>query len=125
MINKMEIIKQAQLKKDLPVLRIGDTVKVHVKIVEEGKSRTQAFEGTVIAKHSSGPSETFTVRKISYGEGIERTFMFHSPNVKKIEVIKHGKVRRAKLFYLRDKKGRKYKIKDAKAPKAPDAGTGQ
>lgn len=115
MINKMEIIKETQLKKNLTAFRIGDTIKVHVKIVEEGKSRTQAFEGAVIAKHSSGPSETFTVRKISYGEGIERTFLLHSPNVKKIEVIKQGKVRRAKLFYLRDKKGRKYKIKEGKA----------
>ncbi|MFH1856476.1 MAG: 50S ribosomal protein L19 [Candidatus Omnitrophota bacterium] len=104
MSDKLKAIKESQLKKDEPKFRVGDKVKVHVKIVEEGKSRTQIFEGTVIARHSSGPSATFTVRKVSYGEGVERIFPVHSPNVKKVEIIKEGDVRRAKLFYLRKNK---------------------
>ena len=88
---------------------MGDTVRVYVKIVEEDKTRTQAFEGTVIAKRSSGPSATFTVRKVSYGEGIERIFPLHSPNIKKLEVIKRNSARRAKLFYLRKKQSKNKK----------------
>ena len=107
MNDKLKIIQKAQLKENAPKFQIGDTVKVYVKIVEEGKSRTQAFEGIVIAQRSSGPSRTFTVRKISYGEGIERTFPLHSPNINKVEVIKRGKSRRSKLFYVRKKTGKK------------------
>lgn len=107
MIDKLQYIKETQLKKDIPKFKVGDEVKVHVKIVEEEKTRTQVFEGTVIARKSSGPSETFTVRKISYGEGVERTFPLNSPNIKKITVEKKGEVRRAKLFYLREKASKK------------------
>jgi large subunit ribosomal protein L19 len=107
MSEKMKLVQEQQLKKDVPKFQVGDIVRVYVKIVEEGKSRIQAFEGTCISRRSSGPSETFTVRKVSYSEGVERTFPLHSPNIKKIEVVKKGKVRRAKLFYLRTKIGRK------------------
>lgn len=107
MIDKLKHIKEMQLKGDIPEFRVGDEVKVYVKIVEEDKTRTQVFEGIVIARKSSGPSETFTVRKISYGEGVERTFPLHSPNIKKITVEKKGEDRRAKLFYLRQKIGKK------------------
>jgi len=107
MMDKLQAIKKSQLKKDVTEFQVGDKIKLYVKIVEEDKSRTQAFEGIVIARRSSGPSETFTVRKISYGEGVERTFPLHSPNISKIEVIKKGKVRRAKLFYLREKRKKK------------------
>lgn len=107
MIDKLKYINEMQLKKDIPEFKVGDEVKVHVKIVEEEKTRTQVFEGTVIARKSSGLSETFTVRKISYGEGVERTFPLNSPNIKKITVEKKGEVRRAKLFYLREKSSKK------------------
>lgn len=103
MNDKLKIIQETQLRQDIPKFQVGDTVRVYVRIIEEDKSRTQAFEGTVIARRSSGPSETFTVRKISYGEGVERTFPLHSPNISKIEVVKKDKARRAKLFYLRKK----------------------
>ncbi len=107
MNDKLKIVQNAQLKKDIPEFQVGDTVSVHIRIREEDETRTQAFEGIVIARRSSGPSETFTVRKISYGEGVERTFPIHSPNISKMEIIKKGKVRRAKLFYLRKKAKRK------------------
>ena len=107
MNERLKGIQKEQLKKDSPEFKVGDTLKVHVKIIEEGKSRIQVFEGTVIAKRSKGISETFTVRKISYGEGIERTFPLHSPNIEKIEVVKRDKARRSKLFYLRKKAGKK------------------
>lgn len=98
------------LKKDLPDFNIGDTVEVHVRIVEEGKKRTQVFEGTVIKKKGTGLRSAFTVRKVSYGEGVERTFPLHSPNVEKIVVAKKGKVRRAKLYYLRKRVGKQTRV---------------
>lgn len=107
MNDKLKIVQDAQLKEGIPEFQVGDTIRVHVRIIEEGKTRTQAFEGIVIARRSSGPSETFTVRKISYGEGVERVFPLHSPNIGKMEIIKKGKVRQAKLFYLRKKTKRK------------------
>lgn len=107
MNDKLKIVQDTQLKGDIPEFQVGDTIRVHARIIEEGKTRTQAFEGIVIARRSSGPSETFTVRKISYGEGVERIFPLHSPNISKMEIIKKGKVRRAKLFYLRKKAKRK------------------
>ena len=111
----MDLVKaltNEQLKGNVPVLNIGDTVKVHNKIKEGTRERIQLFEGTVIAKHNGGISETFTVRRISYGCGIEKTFPLHSPNVEKVEVVRSGKVRRAKLYYLRDRVGKSAKVKE-------------
>ncbi len=111
----MDLIKaftNEQLKADMPVVRIGDTIRVHNKIVEGTRERIQLFEGTVIAKHGGGISETFTVRRVSYGVGVEKTFPIHSPNVAKVEVVRVGKVRRAKLYYLRDRVGKASKVKE-------------
>ena len=101
-----------QLKKELPLVRIGDTVRVHNKIKEGTRERIQMFEGTVIAKHGGGISETFTVRRMSYGVGVEKTFPIHSPNVEKVDIIRVGKVRRAKLYYLRGRVGKASKVKE-------------
>ena len=101
-----------QIKKELPVFNVGDTVKVYCRIVEGTRVRTQIFEGVVIANRNGGISETFTVRRISYGVGTEKTFPLNSPNVQNVEVIRKGKVRRAKLFYLRDKVGKDAKVKE-------------
>ena len=101
-----------QLKTEVPVVRVGDTVRVHNKIKEGNRERIQMFEGTVIAKHGGGISETFTVRRVSYGCGVEKTFPLHSPNVAKVDVIRVGKVRRAKLYYLRDRVGKSSKVKE-------------
>jgi len=101
------------LKSDLPEINIGDTVRVHVKIKEGDKSRIQAFEGTVIAKKHGGISETFTVRRVAHGCGVERVFPVHSPNIDKVELIRSGKVRRSKLYYLRDRVGKSAKIKES------------
>ena len=111
----MDIIKaftSEQLKKDVPVFNIGNDVKVYCHIVEGERTRTQIFEGTVIAKNGGGISETFTVRRISYGVGVEKTFPLHSPNVEKVVVTRVGKVRRAKLYYLRDRVGKSSKVKE-------------
>ena len=101
-----------QLKENVPVINIGDTVRIHNRIKEGEKSRIQMFEGTVIAKHGGGISETFTVRRISYGVGVEKTFPIHSPTVEKVDIIRVGKVRRAKLYYLRDRVGKASKVKE-------------
>ncbi len=111
----MDIIKaftEEQLKKEIPEIEVGDTVRVHNRIVEGSKSRIQIYEGTVIAKRGGGISETFTVRRISYGVGVEKTFPIHSPNVEKVETIRRGKVRRAKLYYLRERVGKAAKTKE-------------
>ncbi len=105
-------ITKDQLRTDHPEFRPGDTVKVHVKVVEGERERIQLFEGVVIKRQNGGISETFTVRKISYGVGVERTFPVHSPRVAQIEVTRHGKVRRAKLYYLRDRRGKSARIKE-------------
>lgn len=110
--DKIKFIEAAQLKKDIPNFNIGDTVDVYVKIVEEGKTRTQLFEGIVIAKRGSGLRSSFTVRKISFGEGVERTFPLHSPSIEKIIVRKKGKVKKAKLYYLRKKIGKATKVEE-------------
>ncbi|MGI6269555.1 MAG: 50S ribosomal protein L19 [Candidatus Howiella sp.] len=101
-----------QLKEDKPVIEIGDTVKVHVKIREGERERIQVFEGTVIARNNSGIAETFTVRRLSYGVGVERVFPVHSPNVAKVELVRHGRIRRSKLYYLRDRVGKAAKVKE-------------
>ena len=106
-------IEQAQLRTDLPSFNVGDTLRVFVKVVEGNRERLQAFEGTVIAKRNGSSRETFTVRRVSYGIGVEHTFPLHSPRVDHIEVIRRGKVRRAKLYYLRNLQGKAAKIKEA------------
>ena len=106
-------IEQAQLKKDVPSFKIGDTVKVEVKVVEGTRERLQAYEGVVIARRNGSCRETFTVRRTSYGVGVERTFPLHSPRVDSIKVIRKGKVRRAKLYYLRERSGKAAKVKEA------------
>ena len=111
-MNLIEAFTNEQLKKEIPVIRIGDTIRVHNKIKEGNRERIQMFEGTVIAKHGGGISETFTVRRMSYGVGVEKTFPIHSPNVEKVDVIRVGKVRRAKLYYLRDRVGKASKVKE-------------
>ena len=107
-------IEAKQIRSDLPQFGVGDTVRVWVKVVEGNRERLQAFEGTVIARRNGGVRETFTVRRVSYGIGVERTFPIHSPRVDHLEVIRRGKVRRAKLYYLRDLQGKAAKIKEAK-----------
>lgn len=111
-MDKISAFVSEQLKTELPKFEIGDTVVVHNKIVEGTRERIQLFEGTVIAKRNGGISETFTVRRIAYGVGVEKTFPLHSPKVAKIEVIRHGKVRRAKLYYVRDRVGKAAKVKE-------------
>jgi len=107
----LEKINDEQLKQEVPVFAIGDSVRVHVKIKEGEKERVQVFAGTVIGRDGTGATETFTVRRISYGEGVERVFPLHSPSVVKVEVERRGKVRRAKLYYLRQRTGKKSKVK--------------
>ncbi len=112
---KMDLIQaftNEQLKTEVPVINVGDTVRVHNKIKEGTRERIQMYEGTVIAKHGGGISETFTVRRVTYGCGVEKTFPVHSPNVDKVEIIRHGKVRRAKLYYIRDRVGKASKVKE-------------
>ncbi len=111
-MDALKQISNSSLKADAPVIEIGDTVKVHVKIKEGEKFRIQIFEGTVIAKKHGGIAETFTVRRVAHGCGIERVFPVHSPVVSKVEVVRHGKVRRAKLYYLRDRVGKAAKVKE-------------
>jgi large subunit ribosomal protein L19 len=109
-----EITKE-QLRTDLPDFRPGDTVRVHVKVVEGSRERIQVFEGVVIKRRGAGISETFTVRKVSYGVGVERTFPVHTPKIAKLEVVRRGKVRRAKLYYLRALRGKAARIKEKTA----------
>ncbi|MFC0188917.1 50S ribosomal protein L19 [Fictibacillus iocasae] len=105
-------LAKEQLKNDLPAFRSGDTVRVHVKVIEGTRERIQLFEGVVIKKRGSGISETFTVRKVSYGVGVERAFPLHSPKIANLEVVRRGKVRRAKLYYLRALRGKAARIKE-------------
>ena len=105
-------IEQAQVRDDIPSFRPGDTLKVHVKVTEGNRSRIQVFQGFVIGRQGAGLRETFTVRKVSYGVGVERTFPVHSPSIDKIEVVTRGRVRRAKLYYLRDLRGKAARIKE-------------
>lgn len=106
----LEKISQESLNAEIPAFRVGDVVKVHVRIKEGDKERIQLYTGTVIAKDGHGATETFTVRRVSYGEGVERVFPIHSPNITKIEIERKGKVRRAKLYFVRKLKGKKAKI---------------
>ena len=119
-MNTLDFVDAASLRTDLPDFRPGDTVKVHVKVVEGNRSRIQVFQGVVIRRHGGGVRETFTVRKVSFGVGVERTFPVHTPIVDHLELVSRGDVRRAKLYYLRELRGKKAKIKEKRdsIPKA-------
>ena len=108
----VKILNEQQMKAEVPQVSVGDTVKVHVKIKEGNRERIQVFEGTVIAKKHGSVEESITVRRLSYGVGVEKVFPIHSPSIDKIEVVRHGKVRRAKLYYLRDRVGKSAKVKE-------------
>lgn len=108
----LKMVEAENLRSDVPEFHVGDTVKVHVKVVEGKRERIQIFEGIVLKRQNGGSRETFTVRKISYGVGVERTFPLNSPRIDKIEVVRYGKVRRAKLYYLRDRVGNAVKVKE-------------
>jgi large subunit ribosomal protein L19 len=111
-MNTTDLVEQSQLRKGIPQFRPGDTVKVHVRVVEGSRERVQVFQGVVIRRSGGGLRETFTVRKISFGVGVERTFPVHAPSIAKIEVVQRGRVRRAKLYYLRDLRGKKARIRE-------------
>lgn len=111
-MNDLQLLENARLRDDVPEFRPGDTVKVHVRVVEGGRERVQVFEGVVIARNGSGLRESFTVRKVSFGVGVERVFPVHAPIIDKIEVSRQGDVRRAKLYYLRDRVGKSARIKE-------------
>jgi len=111
-MNKTDLVEQPFLRSDIPDFRPGDTVKVHVRVVEGSRERVQVFQGVVIRRQNGGLRETFTVRKISFGVGVERTFPLHSPSIARFEVVSRGRVRRAKLYYLRELRGKKARIKE-------------
>ncbi len=111
-MNIIDVLEKEGMKQDLPKVSIGDQVKVFVKVVEGNRERIQTYEGTVISLKHGGIRQTMTVRKVAFGVGVERTFPIHSPRVDKIEIVRHGKVRRAKLYYLREKTGRAAKLKE-------------
>ncbi len=111
----IKAIEQEQMRTDLPEIKIGDVVRVSVKVIEGTRERLQAFEGYVIARKGGGLKETITVRRVSFGIGVERTFPLHSPKIAEIEVVRHSKVRRSKLYFLRERAGKAAKLKDAKA----------
>lgn len=115
-MNKVDLVESAHKRDDIPDFRPGDTVKVHVRVTEGTRSRIQVFEGVVIRRQGGGLRETFTVRKVSFGVGVERTFPVHSPSLELIEPTRRGKVRRAKLYYLRDRVGKKARIKERRDP---------
>jgi large subunit ribosomal protein L19 len=112
-MDALKLIAQDSMKKELPVVEVGNTVKVHVRIREGERERIQLFEGTVIAKQHGGISESFTVRRVAHGVGVERVFPIHSPTVDKVEVVRKGRVRRGKLYYLRNRVGKAAKVKEA------------
>ena len=111
-MHQLDDVDKVSLRDDIPAFRAGDNVKVHVKVIEGTRSRVQVFQGVVIRRHGGGIGETYTVRKVSFGVGVERTFPLHSPVIEKIEVVTRGDVRRAKLYYLRDLRGKAAKIKE-------------
>ena len=118
-MHSLDTLDAASLRSDVPDFRPGDTLKVHVRVVEGNRSRVQIFQGVVIRRQGGGVRETFTVRKISFGVGVERTFPVHTPAVDRIEVVTHGDVRRAKLYYLRDLRGKKAKIREKRETREP------
>ena len=116
-MNPTDLVDRASLRTDIPDFAPGDTLKVHVKVVEGNKQRVQVFQGIVIARQGDGLRESYKVRKVSYGVGVERTFPVHTPTVEKVEVVSRGDVRRAKLYYLRDRVGKSAKIKEKREPR--------
>ncbi|MBV1848635.1 50S ribosomal protein L19 [Catellatospora tritici] len=116
-MNTLDVLDAASLRADVPSFRAGDTLKVHVRVVEGNRSRIQVFQGVVIRRQGSGLRETFTVRKLSFGVGVERTYPIHGPAIDRIELVSRGDVRRAKLYYLRDLRGKKAKIKELRDAK--------
>lgn len=122
-MNKTDLVDRAYLRTDLPEFRPGDTVKVHVRVVEGNRERIQVFQGVVIRRQGGGLQETFTVRKMSFGVGVERTFPVHSPSISKLEIASRGRVRRAKLYYLRERRGKKARIKERRDEAAEAAET--
>ena len=117
-MNNLDMLESAHLREDIPDFRTGDTVKVHVRVVEGGRERVQIFEGVVIARNGDGTRSSFTVRKVSFGVGVERVFPLHSPNVQKIDVVRRGLVRRAKLYFLRGRQGRAARLKEKRFTRA-------
>ena len=117
----LRTIENEQMRDDIPEFSVGDRVRVHIKVVEGEKERTQAFEGTVIARKHGGMNKTFTVRRVSYGEGVERVFPLNSPNIDSIELISKGTVRRAKLYYLRDRVGKATRLKERRVERKAEA----
>ncbi len=115
-MNKVDVIEKSRLRDDIPEFRPGDTVKVHVRVSEAGRERIQVFQGVVIRRRGGGLRESFTARKVSFGVGVERTFPLHSPSVARIEVVRRGDVRRAKLYYLRERRGKRARIKERREP---------
>jgi large subunit ribosomal protein L19 len=111
-MDRVTAVEQPQVKSNMPPFRAGDTVRVHIKVAEGGRDRLQAFEGVVVGRRGGGTREAFTVRRISHGVGVERTFPLHSPRVEKIEILRTGRVRRAKLYYLREKIGKETRVKE-------------
>jgi large subunit ribosomal protein L19 len=119
-MNIIDMVEKEQLRTDLPPFSVGDTVRVHMKVMEGGRERTQIFEGTVIARKGKGICETFTVRKVTFGVGVERVFPLHSPKLQEIEVVTQGQVKRAKLYYLRGKVGKKSRVKARQESRADE-----
>jgi large subunit ribosomal protein L19 len=127
-MNRTDLVERPRLRDDLPDFRAGDTLRVHVRVAEAGRERIQIFQGVVIRRQGGGLRETFTVRKISFGVGVERTFPLHSPTIARIEVVTQGRVRRAKLYYLRERRGKRARIRERREPvptRAGRAGRGQ
>ena len=117
-MNRTDLIEKPRLRDDLPELSAGDTVRVHVRVAEAGRERIQVFQGVIIRRQGGGLRETFTVRKISFGVGVERTFPLHSPTIAKIDVVSRGRVRRAKLYYLRERRGKRARLRERREPVA-------
>jgi len=115
-MNRIDLVEKPRLRDDLPDFRPGDTIRVHVRVAEAGRERIQVFQGVVISRKGGGLRETFAVRKISFGVGVERTFPLHSPTVSRIEVLTRGRVRRAKLYYLRELRGKRARIRELREP---------
>jgi large subunit ribosomal protein L19 len=115
-MNKVDLVEKPRLREDLPDFRPGDTLRVHARVAEAGRERIQVFQGVVIGRQGGGLRETFTVRKVSFGVGVERTFPVHSPTIARIEILSRGRVRRAKLYYLRERRGKRARIRELREP---------
>jgi large subunit ribosomal protein L19 len=115
-MNKVDPVEKPRLREDLPDFRAGDTIRVHVRVIEAGRERIQVFQGVVISRRGGGLRESFTARKVSFGVGVERTFPLHSPTIARIEVLSRGDVRRAKLYYLRQRRGKRARIRELRTP---------